>query len=266
MPLIDSGRFKLHYAEEGKGFPVVLIHGLAGDHRAWLPQIAALKGDYRVVAFDNPGSGESSDVHQPVSTEDLARATLSLMHQLDIERAHLVGRSMGGSIAQQMALLAPQKVQSIAMAASFAKLDALGAHVLANMRQILEWRDSWADWADHGAWVFFAPQFYNDNPEAVAQMTAIIGDEARSKISYVNLNKACLAHDTLDRLGEIACPALIMAGALDPVCSMTATRWMQERMPTAETVIFEHSSHFFLVEEGDKAMRTIVDWLRRQTP
>ena len=57
-----------------------------------------------------------------------------------------------------------------------------------------------------------------------------------------------------------------MAGALDPVCSMTATRWMQERMPDAETVIFEHSSHFFLIEEADRAMRTIVDWLRRQTP
>ena len=266
MPSIDTGRFKLHYVEEGDGFPVVLIHGLAGDHRAWMPQIGALKGDYRVVAFDNPGSGASSDVDAPATTEDLARATLSLMDGLGIDRAHVIGRSMGGSIAQHMALLAPEKIQSVAMAASFARLDPLGAHVLTNMRQILEWRDNWADWARHGAWLFFAPGFYNGNPEAVAQMTAIIGDEARSKISYVNLNKACLAHDTLDRLGDIACPTLIMAGALDPVCSMTATRWMQERLPEAETVIFEHSSHFFLVEEADKAMSTIIDWLRRQTP
>ena len=88
-------------------------------------------------------------------------------------------------------------------------------------------------------------------PDEQARFAAIIGDEARSKISYVNLNNACLAHDTLDRLGEITCPTLIMAGAVDPVCSMTATRWMQDGLPQAETVIFQNSSHFFLIEESD---------------
>ena len=266
MPTVDTGQFEIYYVEEGDGFPVVLIHGLAGDHRAWLPQIAAFKDRHRVIAFDNPGSGASSDVTDPASTEDLASATLSLMDSLGIDRAHVIGRSMGGAIAQHMALLEPDRVHSMVLAASFAKFDEVGTRVLSNMREILEWRGNWTDWARHSTWTFFSPKSYNENPDAVANMQAIIGDEARSEISYVNLNNACLAHDTLDRLGEITCPTLIMAGAVDPVCSMTATRWMQDGLPQAETVIFQNSSHFFLIEEADKAMSSIADWLRRHTP
>jgi 3-oxoadipate enol-lactonase len=266
MPTVDTGQFEIFYVEEGEGFPVVLIHGLAGDHRAWLPQIAVLKDRHRVIAFDNPGSGGSSDVTDLSTTEDLARATLSMMDSIDIDRAHVIGRSMGGAIAQHTALLAPDRVHTLTLASSFAKFDPVGTRVLSNMREILEWRDNWTDWARHSTWAFFSPKSYNEQPEAVANMQAIIGDETRSKISYVNLNKACLEHDTLDRLSEITCPTLIMAGAADPVCSLTATRWMQEGIPHAETVIFENSSHFFLIEEADKAMFTIEDWLQRHTP
>jgi 3-oxoadipate enol-lactonase len=266
MPIAETGRFDLNYVTEGEGHPVVLIHGLAGDHTAWMPQIAALKGRYKVIAFDNPGSGGSSSVEDTVTTEELASATLGLMDRLGVEKAHVVGRSMGGAIAQHMALSAPDRVTSLAFAASFARFDAVGTRILSNMREVLEWRQNWTDWARHAVWTFVAPEFFNDNPEVVARIEALIGDESRSKVSYSHLNHACLAHDTLSRLDEIKCPTLIMAGRLDPICSMTATRWMQEAMPAAETVIFEKSSHFFLMEEAQKAMATLEAWLSRHTP
>src|SRR3712207_695769 len=106
MPTIDAGRFTLHYVEEGSGPPVILIHGLAGDHTAWRPQIEALRAEYRVIAFDNPGAGLSSKVEQPTSMREIAEAVLQLMQKLGIERAHIVGRSMGGAIGQEMALQA----------------------------------------------------------------------------------------------------------------------------------------------------------------
>jgi 3-oxoadipate enol-lactonase len=267
MPIVQTtDRFALNYVTEGEGHPVVLIHGLAGDHTAWMPQIAALKGRYKVIAFDNPGSGASSSVEGPVTTEELADAALRLMDRLGVKHAHVIGRSMGGAIAQHMALSAPERVTSLAFAASFARFDAVGTRILSNMREVLEWRQNWTDWARHAVWTFVAPEFFNENPEIVARIEALIGDESRSKVSYAHLNHACLAHDTLSRLDEIRCPTLIMAGRLDPICSMTATRWMQEAMPAAESVIFEKSSHFFLMEEPQKAMATIEAWLSRHTP
>lgn len=266
MPLATVGRYELNYVERGSGFPLVLVHGLAGDHTAWAPQLEAFGRTHRVVAFDNRGAGRSTQVDEPVSTEDLARDTLGLMNALGIDRAHVMGRSMGGAIAQHMALLAPDRVHTLMMCASFARLDPLGRRVLTNMREVLEWRRDWADHARHSVPNFVSPAFYNANPDTVAQIEQLIGGETRLQACYLRQNHACLEHDTLDRLGEIRCPTLIMAGAVDPICSLTATRWMQERLPHAETVVFERSSHFFLMEESEKFTATATEWLRRHTP
>ncbi|MCZ6455238.1 MAG: alpha/beta fold hydrolase [Alphaproteobacteria bacterium] len=266
MPIVNTGRFDINYIEDGDGYPVVLIHGLAGDHTAWLPQVTALKGDYRVIAFDNPGSGDSSTVDDPASTADLADATLGLMDQLGIERAHVIGRSMGGAIAQHMALKAPDRLQSMAMAASFARLDPIGAQIISNLQQLLEWRPNWAEWAPHAVFLFVAPAFYNDNPELIERITVLVSDEGRDMVSYDHLATACLEHDTLDRLGEIQTPTLVMGGRFDPICSMTAQNWMMDALPNAELEVFEASSHFFLMEEAEKTLTTMKDWLAKNTP
>jgi 3-oxoadipate enol-lactonase len=266
MPVATVGPYELYYVEAGSGFPMVLIHGLAGDHKAWAPQMDTWERDHRVIAFDNRGAGSSTQVDEPISTEDMARDTLGLMDELGVERAHVVGRSMGGAIAQHMALMAPERVHSLVVCASFAKFDAIGARVLTNMREVLEWRDSWADHARHSVQNFVSPAFYNAHPEAIADIEGLIGGSSRLPACYVRQNHACLEHDTLDRLAEIGCPTLIMAGGRDPICSLTATGWMSEGFPNAKTVIFEDSSHFFLIEESERFMATMAEWLAEHSP
>lgn len=91
MPKVDRGRFAINYVEEGSEFSVLLIHGLAGLHRAWLPQIAQFRPNHRVVAIDNPGSGESSDVDGPTSMQEIAGNVLSLRVQLNLDKARARG-------------------------------------------------------------------------------------------------------------------------------------------------------------------------------
>ncbi|MGA8050302.1 MAG: alpha/beta fold hydrolase [Burkholderiales bacterium] len=260
------GKYELHYVDEGRGFPLLLIHGLAGDHAAWTPQIAAWRERFRVIAPDNRGAGRSSQVDEPVSTVDLARDMLGLLDRLRIDKAHVVGRSMGGAIAQHMALLAPERVHTLTVCASFARLDPLGRRVLANMREALEWSGSWAVHARHSVQNFVSADYFNANPSRVAAIENLIGGETRLPACYVRQNQACQEHDTLERLQDIRCPTLILAGGRDPICSLTATRWMSDRIPHAETVIFEDSSHFFLMEEPERFMKVANDWLGRHTP
>jgi 3-oxoadipate enol-lactonase len=265
MPTARVGDYELHYVEQGEGFPVVLIHGLAGDHTAWAPQLPRLSPCYRTIAFDNRGAGRSTQKDEPVTTEDLARDTLTLMDELAVERAHVVGRSMGGAVAQLMALLEPNRVQSLVLLASFARLDPLGMRVLANMREVLEWTGSWPDHARHSVQNFVSAAFFNQREEQVAQIEALIGGESRLQACYVRQNYACLEHDTLEVLGEIRCPTLVLGGGRDPICSPTATSWLG-RIPGSETVLFEDSSHFFLLEEPERFMQILEGWLERQTP
>ncbi|WP_210242866.1 alpha/beta fold hydrolase [Pararhizobium mangrovi] len=259
--MVSIGDYEINYRDEGQGSPVVMIHGLAGDLSAWRPQVEALGDRFRVVTFDNRGAGESTQVDEPVTTGDLARDTIALMDRLGIENAHVVGRSMGGAIAQIVALQRPDLVRSLVLCASFAKLDPMGVRVLTDMREVLEWRGDWADHARHSIANFVGSHFFNTERDQIARIEALIGGETRLPACYVRQNHACLAHDTLADLAGIACPTLVMGGTQDPICSPTATGWMSERLAASRTIMFEGCSHFFMMERPQMFMRELVAWL-----
>ena len=261
MPVASIGRYEINYSDEGEGPPVLMIHGLAGDLSAWTPQVAALRDRFRTITFDNRGAGKSTQVDETVSTADLARDTIELMEHLKIENAHIVGRSMGGAIAQIVALERPDLVRSLVLCASFAKLDPMGDRVLTNMRQVLEWRGDWGDHARHSIANFVGSDFYNRERDQIARIEALIGGETRLPACYVRQNWACLEHDTLDRLAEIACPTLIMGGSQDPICSPTATGWMSKGIERSRTVLFDGCSHFFMMERPQMFMKELTAWL-----
>jgi 3-oxoadipate enol-lactonase len=157
-------------------------------------------------------------------------------------------------------------VHTLMMCASFARLDAFGHRVLSNMREVLEMTGSWAAHARHSVQNFVSADFFDANPERITAIEQLIGGETRLQACYVRQNHACLEHNTLARLGEIRCPALIMGGGRDPICPPACTRWMSEAIKHAETLVFEDSSHFFLMEEPRRFMDTVNGWLVRHTP
>ena len=264
MKIAKLGPYNINYLDVGQGTPLVLIHGLAGDYSAWTNQINLLKNQYRVIAFDNRGAGKSSQVDEPVTTLDLAQDTLGLMDFLNIQSAHIVGRSMGGAVAQHMALIAPERIKSLVLCASFATLDPLGRRVLLNMREALEWRMNWADHARHSVQNFVSADFFNNKLDQVKKIEMLIGGETRLPACYIRQNEACQNHDTSDKLGLIKQPTLIMAGQSDPICSLMATRVLSEGIPNSKTIIFENTSHFFLMEQADKFNQNLSDWLLAQ--
>ena len=255
------GNYDIQYVDVGQGVPVVLIHGLAGDYSAWTAQIQLLKDHYRVIAFDNRGAGKSTQVDEPISTQDLAKDTLGLMDHLGIDSAHIVGRSMGGAVAQHMALMSPERVKSLVLCASFAILDPLGRRVLLNMREALEWRLNWADHARHSVQNFVSADFFNNKQEQVKKIEALIGGETRLPACYIRQNEACQNHDTTAQLAKIKQPTLIMAGKNDPICSLTATEIMSKGIQGSETILFDNASHFFLMEQADKFNHSLLDLL-----
>lgn len=256
-----GGRYRLRYLDVGAGTAVVLIHGLAGDHTAWRAQIELLRSRFRVVAFDNRGAGASTQIDEPVSTAELADDTLQLMDRLGMAQAHIVGRSMGGAVAQHMALRAPERVLSLALCASFARLDPLGRRVLSNMREALEWRNSWADHARHSVQNFVSAAFFNEHPDQVATIERLLGGETRLPACYSRQNEACQQHDTLPDLGRIGQRTLVMGGDSDPICSLTATRALSEGLPNARTEIYAGASHFFMMEQSARFNRMLLEWL-----
>jgi 3-oxoadipate enol-lactonase len=264
LQVVVNHRYILNVRVEGSGPPVLLIHGLAGDHRAWNTTIGELGDRFRVIAPDNRGAGRSTQIDEPLTIKDLATDMLEMLDELDVARVHVVGRSMGGCIAQEMALAAPERVASIAMLASCAKCDPAQVRAMTNMREALLWRGSWEEHARHSAMNFVSHRFFNENQDRVAEIEAIIASQARLQACYVQQNLAVIAHDTLDRLYRIQCPVLIAHGGRDPLGSPTGTQWMIERLPQAEVECYAESSHFFFMEEPERFSLMLNSWLDRK--
>jgi len=117
MPRVNIGEITLHYDEQGAGEPLLMIMGYGGSSANFLPEyLAALGRTFRVITFDNRGTGQSDRFDGPTSIEEMARDAAGLLDALGIERAHIMGISMGGYIAQELALHYPDKVAGLVLA------------------------------------------------------------------------------------------------------------------------------------------------------
>jgi pimeloyl-ACP methyl ester carboxylesterase len=115
MPLVKVGEINLSYEVHGKRQPLILITGFASAQNLWYSQVRAFSRYYRVVTFDNRGFGKSDKPPGPYTTKMMAGDTIALMNRLGIEKAHIVAGSMGGMIAQEMAIDHPQRVNKIVL-------------------------------------------------------------------------------------------------------------------------------------------------------
>ncbi len=254
---------ELYYEEYGAGVPVVLIHGLAGDCGAWKAQIERLKKNYRVLAFDNRGAGRSSAPDYPYTSKHFADDTIGLMDAVGItEPAHIIGRSMGGAIAQIMALDYPERMRSLLITASFGKLDRYGHQILYNINEVVK-AQGYGPAAKHQSLFFFPPRYFNEHKEELDAFEAGLSNTDRPVRGYVHSTNACLTHDALDRLGGVRCPTLVLAGGQDVLCAASASRAIADRVPNCEIKIYEEASHFFLIQCFEESLSDIEDFLAR---
>ncbi len=118
MPNAELGEIQLHYREYGEGSPLIMILGIGQDLMTWGFQVPEFSKYHRVIVFDNRDAGESSRYSGEYTTKTMAQDVVNLMDYLGIERSHLLGVSMGGMIAQEVALMAPARVKSLILAST----------------------------------------------------------------------------------------------------------------------------------------------------
>lgn len=262
----------LYYEEHGPrdGEPVLLIMGFLMNAGAWGSQIPALVR-YRVLAFDNRGSGRSSQPEGAYTMAQLTDDAAALMAETGMPSAHVIGASMGGMIAQELALRHPQRVRSLVLlctspggpqSAGYARLEE-------RSRELFETKDAAASMTPERARDFalelFTPQFLANPGPGFLQMAGTTMQYPASLAGAQAQMRAILTHDTYDRLPQISVPTLVMAGEDDPMIEAENSRILAERIPGAELLLFPGLRHGFTAEQPDQVNAAIVEFISRQT-
>ena len=266
MPVASVGEVNLYYEVHGEGDPLVLIMGLGGAAEMWFRQVPGLSQECRVIVFDNRGVGRSDKPDTECPMDTLAQDVGGLMDALGIASAHIYGVSMGGMIAQNFALLHPERVLSLV----------LGCTSCGGQRFILpddEALDFLMNWHHRGqlspeertrrlVHFNFSQDFIENSPEIVEQFVSKTVEYWPPLHTFERQAEAALTHDTCDRLPRITAPTLVIAGGADRQVPVENSKVLASRIPNAELLILENAGHGFFIEGADLANREILRFLR----
>lgn len=264
MPTAHVNGIDIYYEQDGAGPDLVLIMGLGAHLGAWALNAPPLRKHFRVTTFDNRGCGRTSAPDEPYSLAGMAADTAGLMRAIGIERAHVLGASMGGMIAQEFAIAFPEMVDRLVIACSRAKTSELRRIISVAQRALWE--------------AGVSREAIGAIQQPWGRTTATLQDEKQS-LALVELGKldpypiqvhaylrqldATMAHDTVDRLGNVRAVTLVLVGAEDILTPPSESAELAKLIRNAEMRILPRGGHGFSGEYPREFNAAVVDFLQR---
>jgi pimeloyl-ACP methyl ester carboxylesterase len=255
---------ELAYELRGNGTSLVMIHGAQGDQTMFAGLAAGCAAGFRVLTFDQRGSGLSEKPDIDYSIAMLADDTAALMDHLGLSPAHVIGVSMGGMIAQELALRHPAKLRSMVLGCTTpggpreipAEGNALAAAYSTAPMSAEERGRALAE-------AVFSKGHLARHPEIVAAMIEARRNRPIDPVALGHRMKALREHDTYDRLPKIGCPTLVITGKDDALISWENSRILAERIAGAKLQILAPAGHCFWLERPEESLAAIVHFLRQ---
>lgn len=257
MKLTANG-IDINYEIEGEGPVVTFSHSLACSLAMWDDQARALRGRYRVLRYDTRGHGKTSAPKGAYTLDQLAEDLRGLLDGLGITQTHFVGLSMGGMIGQVFALEHPGRFQSLALCDTTSRYPAGAASVWEDRIRTVE-AQGMAPMVEPTLARWFTAPFRARRKDVIDRVGALIRDTPPQ--GYVGCCHALPKIDVTDRLGGVACPALVIVGEEDPGTPVDMARAMHAALPGAELAILRHASHLSNMEQPEEFSRVLGGFL-----
>lgn len=262
MPTTRIGDIEIAYETQGEGPALLAVMGLTGSMGHWRGFPGRFADRHRVITFDNRGVGGSSVPAGPYSTAQLARDALGLLDHLGIPTATVFGVSMGGMIALELALAAPERVNRLVLGctthggptggppepevlAAFANVGKGGAE--ATVRNLLA--------------LNFGPRFPEEHAAVFEELVAYGLANRMKPAGFQGQVAAVMTHDVTARVNGIRIPTLILTGRLDRLIPAKNAELLAAAIPNSRVVTFDGVGHMFWIEAADEAERAIRAFL-----
>jgi 3-oxoadipate enol-lactonase len=261
MPKVLVNGSEMYYEVHGAGEPLLLIAGFACDHTIWSLVIPALAQRYRVVAFDNRGLGQSSGPDVRPSIRLMADDAAGLIDALGIGPVHVAGHSMGGMIAQELALAHPDRTRSLLLLSSCARTDARAKMINESWGQLASVLDAATLSRIILPWIHTRAFF--ETPGAVEQLIEhfLSYPYPPSPQALHGQSAAICGFDVSTRLREVDCPTLVLTGREDFLFPPVFSEQLAQGIRGSQLVVLEGTGHGLLVESPDKVANAMLDFL-----
>ena len=257
---------RLHYEVLGRAgaTPVLMIQGLGADKHGWDMQRFPLALQYRMIALDNRGAGRSDKPFGAYSLEQMADDAIAVLDQVGVEKAHIVGASMGGAITQIIGLKYPERVMSLTLACTACRNHPWRRELLAGWATAATERGIGAMTREAARWVIGPRSFRRLLPAFGWLGPLAMG---RTSHAFVAQVKAILDVDDsiADQLSLVTAPTLVLVGNQDILTPRGDSEEIAERMPNSELVVISGAAHGFMVEHASTFNRVLLEFLGRVT-
>jgi 3-oxoadipate enol-lactonase len=259
MPLARVGEIEFSYERAGSGPPLLMIMGMSGTFDHWNAAfLDELRRDFETIVYDHRGVGSSTRLDGPVTIAQLAEDAAGLLAALELDSAHVLGISMGGMVAQELALAHPERIRALALGCTYCGGEGSALTSEAVMRKLAEGMSSGdRERAIRAAWeVNVSPELAADD-EAYARFKEIGLRRAVSVEVIMEQMRAITSHDTSTRLSEIALPTLVIHGTLDQMLPVQNGRMIAGLIPDSHLEIFEGVGHLFFWEQSERSAELV---------
>ena len=263
MAIAEVNAQRLYYEVHGGGEPLLCVAGITCDTLVWIPQIQAFAQAHRTVIFDNRDAGQSSMATEDYEIADLARDALALADELGLDTFHLLGVSMGGAIAQEIAIQAPERVRTFTVAVSFAAGGAYARRMAevwgARVEQI-----SHEQHIDELMLMNHSEGFY-DHPEMVEFIrTAVLNNpHPQPPDAFKRQLAACARHDAREGLAGLTMPTHVIAGEYDILVPVWKSREIASLVPGAKLTVFPQAPHGLTLERAEEFNAAVLEFIRQ---
>ena len=234
MPKAPTRDITTYYEESGSGEPLLLIMGIGGDLQGWALQVPELAKHFRVITYDNRGAGRTSAPDRPYSIRQMAGDACALLDHLGIDKAHVLGFSMGGYIAQEFAIAHPERVEKLILLATACSIDGYGRAIVHSLMDVRRSNMSREQIVRQQAPFLYSPELLNDEARYErAILNSVNNPYAQGDVGFLRQAEAILGFDASDRVGSIQNKTLVAVGADDILVPPRNSEALAKLLPAA---------------------------------
>jgi pimeloyl-ACP methyl ester carboxylesterase/molybdopterin/thiamine biosynthesis adenylyltransferase len=255
-PKCKTADAEIAYTVEGSGEALLFISPLGADSGFWARNAPLLSKNFRVITFDNRGSGRSTGNLDQLSTETMAGDARALLDHLGIEKAHVVGLALGGLVATQLAHLHPERIHSLVLASSYAHADDHLSNVTEHWRQLAQSQGMEALFDECVGWLFSDEQLARRID--VNQLKTFYRLTLQQVRAFVVQSLAGITHDSRVWLSTIKAPTLILSGTADKLVRPQHAEFLARSLTNSRLLELDGAPHFFHWECADRFNRELL--------